>query len=63
MKWMVEGANLFFSLSVVIRSLVYLIIGLPCIIFPKFHFFVFILLSLSLNVDIIAEKSFDSLPF
>ena len=62
-KWGWE-ANLFFSLGLILKSLVYLMIDLLCIIFLKFHFlFVFMLFSLRFCVHIISEKSFNSLPF
>ena len=54
-KWAI-GANLFFALSVILRSLIYLTIGLPFITFFQFQFIVFILSFLSFYVDITPEK-------
>ena len=48
------GTNLFFALSVIVRSLIYLTFGLPFIVFFYFQFIVFILC-----FDITA----DSFPF
>ena len=50
------GANLFFRLSVILRSLVYFSLAFSCIIFLEFYVFVFMLCSLSFYVDIIDKK-------
>ena len=52
------GANLFFRLSVILRSLVYFSLAFSCIIFLEFYVFVFMLCSLSFYVDIVDKKNF-----